>query len=197
MERLSELDATGAVLVGLVGLVALGVLGLATTLVRSTRVRRAELAAALEQSRAEVASLSRRVEELSEDVDRAGRAAAREREYVITSLTEVERAGHVTRLPGQITPAPGLGKALEEQLVGALARQDGSQVRGRAVDVVVRTVALGHGIRRALRPEIRDRAAAEAHVARRRSRRVRRQELREARRLLRVVRTHQQDEDVA
>jgi hypothetical protein len=84
-----------------------------------------------------------------------------------------------------------VGRVLQEQLVGALARQqDVSRLRARAVDVVVRTVALGAGVRRALSPDVLDRAAAEAHVARRRSRRERRRELREARRVVRGARDH-------
>ena len=62
-------------------------------------------------------------------------------------------------------------------------------MRDRAVDLAVQGVALAHGVRRALNPETLDRAAAEAHVARRRSRRVRRAEVREARRLVRHLRT--------
>jgi type II secretory pathway component PulM len=180
----------------------------ATLLVRSARARRARVTAQLEESRAEVALLGRRVEELSQEVLQARRLAGQERsdersqdrstvrEYVITSLA----AGATGAAPRSVATgadkAP-LGRVLEDQLVGSLARQqDRSALRRQVVDVVVRTVSLGHGVRRALRPDNLDRAAAEAHVARRRSRRIRRRELKEARRLLRVV-PHPHDEDVA
>ena len=73
--------------------------------------------------------------------------------------------------------------------MGVLARHQGvSSVHDRAVDLAVQGVALAHGVRRAVSPATLDRAAAEAHVARRRARRTRRAELREARRLVRHVR---------
>lgn len=191
MGPLTSSDVAGAVLVGLAAAV-LGVLTLvAVVLVRSARAQRAQLAAELDRSRSEVESLGRRVEALTEDVHRAGRVAARDREYVITSLADVERG----ELPGRLMPGrPPVAQTLESQLVDSLARaQGGSAVRARAVDLVVRTVSLSHGVRRALSPDNIDRAAAEAHIARRRSRRIRKRELREARRLLRVVRDHHED----
>jgi hypothetical protein len=123
--------------------------------------------------------------------------ADQDREYVITSLGDLDDGEHpaqVARLAA--APArPAVGMILEQQLVGALAKQrDQSLLRARAVDVVVRTVALGHGVRRALSPDVRDRAAAEAHVARRRSRRERKREEREARRLLRAVKAQARGE---
>jgi hypothetical protein len=210
MGPLTSSDVTGAALIGLGALVLLVLLVLTAVVVviRSGRARRAQQAAELDRSRAEVESLTRRVEELSQDVDRNRRAALEDREYVITSLAEAERgelrdrrtgAGRVVLSPnGPVPDRRPLGELVEDHLVAGLARnQDGSAFRSRAVDLVVRTVALGHGVRQALSPDNLDRAAAEAHVARRRSRRVRKRELREARRLLRVVRTHQRDEDVA
>ena len=207
MGPLAYIDVMSAVLIGVVALVVTALSACIALALRAARTRRAQLATELERSRSEVESLSRRVEELSHDVERAGTAAAQEREYVITSLAEAERAELGPRRTSRPTRQgrvmnsnhrPPVGRALEDQLVESLARhQDGSRRRSRTVQLVVRTVSLGHGVRRALAPDNLDRAAAEAHVVRRRSRRVRKRELREARRLLRVVRTREADEDVA
>jgi hypothetical protein len=186
---------TAALVAAVVAAVTLLVVSVA--LVRATRTTRAErerLDHELSTSRGEVAELSRRVAELSAEVT----ATRQDRDYVITSLagdaasSDREGAGAHPRpdeaalLPyDEERDRPSVGQVVEDQLVGMLARQDGSWLRARAVDVVVRTVALGHGVRRALSPDVLDRAAAEAHVARRRSRRDRRRELREARRLVR------------
>ncbi len=159
---------------------------------RAARQREERLAAEQARSQAELAALRRRLEELSDEVrlsDRMVRESRPHPEYLITSLA-----------PAGELPGPGvgvadrrragnseLGAAVEQRLVGALARRDGAG-SGRVVSLVLRTVALGHGVRRALSPDVLDRAAAEAHVARRRSRRNRRREMREARRLVRDVR---------
>jgi hypothetical protein len=134
-----------------------------------------------------MSSLHQRVEELSDEVVEARARADQDREYVITSLGDPDELA--LRPAGPAAPArPQVGELLEQRLVAELARhRDGSALRTRAVDVVVKVVALGHGVRRALSPDVVDRAAAEAHVARRRSRRSRKREEREARRLLRAV----------
>ncbi len=183
-------------------LLVTGLLGAAVAL-RRARVRdaslRAELGAELVRSRHEVADLADEVRRLSTEVEQARRAAvearaesrarAAEREYVITSLA----AGGDGALPGAVPlPRPPASQVLEEQVVRALAEHQGrSPLRARAVDAGIRVLATGHGVRQALRAENRDRAAAEAHVARRRSRRTRKQELREARRMVRAVRRAQ------
>jgi hypothetical protein len=157
--------------------------------VRAARRRRAALDVELARSRQEVETLSRKVAELSDDVVRARRAADQDREYVITSLTGEGRTAEPLE-PQRLLPAPHrvqVGRVLQDQLVEALARQPrGSALRDHAVQLVVRTVATGHGLRRALSPDVLDRAAAEAHVARRRSRRERRRQVRLARRLVRA-----------
>lgn len=158
---------------------------------RRSLARRAELARELAASQEAVRQLATRVEELSDDMVTTRRDA--ERAYLITSLSEHDAVldtaavRQVPRADRAATPRSAeVTRALEEQLVATLARQRAvSGVRARAVDVAVRTVALGHGVRRALQPEVLDRASAEAHIARRRSRRLRKRELREARRLLR------------
>ena len=171
-------------------------------LLRGVRRRRASLDAELSRSRAEAEALNRRVEELADEVRRARRAAEQDREYVITSLTGDQGADASLpgtavdrRVPGSTKPP--VGRVLEDHLVGALARQpQGSPVRARAVELVVRTVSVGHGLRRALSPDVLDRAAAEAHVARRRSRRERRREIRQARQQVRAA-ASDRDQEVA
>lgn len=165
---------------------------------RSVRSRQL-LEAQLAQSRQEVSELARAVAGLSRQVESAQRAGVAEREYVITTLAEAAGVAELGA-PGQsfaqpsIRPVTGAAvvEVLEEQAVSRLAEVDTSRPWGaRLADAGVKALALGHGVRRALSEENRDRAAAEAHVARRRSRRTRRQELREARRLLRALRAQQ------
>ena len=157
---------------------------------RAGRARREALAADLARSRADVDALSRRVTDLADELRETRRAAAADHEYVITSLGgEIEpTVVDALLLPqrGLVQRRVELGRLLEDRLVHTLSRRSSwSAVRLR--DAAVRTVALGHGVRRALSPDILDRAAAESQVARRRSRRNRRRELRDARRLLRSV----------
>lgn len=105
-------------------------------------------------------------------------------------LAVAPSSGAFSRTARTAGPAQVLAAAVETHVVAALARQQGvSAIRDRAVDLGVQGVALAHGVRRALSAETLDRAAAEAHVARRRSRRVRRAEVREARRLVRHLRS--------
>jgi hypothetical protein len=169
--------------------VAATALVVTVALLRSARAERERLDRELLASRDQVAELGRRVTELSQEVGETRRAAAADHDYVITTLG----GGSGERPPllpyDGAADRPAVGRVLQDQLVGALARhQDGSRLRARAVDLAVRTVALGAGVRRALSPDVLDRAAAEAHVARRRSRRDRRRELREARRVVRGAR---------
>ena len=161
---------------------------------RTTRRRREAFDAALDRSRHEVELLSRKVTELSDEVVRARRTADQDREYVITSLgsesgtalgAATAEGGRPLARPATESGRQPVSRALEDQLVEALARQPRtSRVRARAVDLAVRSVAFGHGVRRALSADVLDRAAAEAHVARRRSRRERRRQLRDARRVV-------------
>jgi hypothetical protein len=168
---------------------------------RRSAQRRSTLDAELARSRDEVQLLCRKVDELSDDVARARRAAEQDREYVITSLGgERESGGPFTQDLALPSSRPALGKQVEDRLVAALSRQSTtSPVRVRAVAAAVRVVAVAHGVRRAMAPDVLDRAAAEAHVARRRSRRDRRRQERQARRLVRAVSTmeRERDQDVA
>jgi hypothetical protein len=157
---------------------------------RRTRVRaaaeRAALQDGLQRSQEQVEALSRRVEDLGDEVRTAQQAtdlAAADREYVITTLHQATLS---TDEPAQ--PLAHVPLHVEERLVEGLGRIDRASLVGRrVVEAGVSVIATVHGVRRALQAEHLDRAAAEAHVARRRSRRQRRQELREAKRLLRAV----------
>lgn len=167
---------------------------LAAVLVRRARRRRTDLDAALVRSRDEVEALSLKLEELSEEVARSRRTAELDREYVITSLGNGEPSGALDHADRAAPPPPAanpratrrqpVSKVLEDQLVETLARTPRrSALQSRGVELVVRAVSLGHGVRRALSPDVLDRASAEAQVARRRSRRDRRRELRDLRRV--------------
>ena len=162
-----------------------GLLGLRRTRVRAA-AERAALQDGLQRSQEQVEALSRRVEDLSDEVRTAQQAtdlAAADREYVITTLHQATLS---TDEPAQ--PLTHVPLHVEERLVEGLGRIDRASLVGRrVVEAGVSVIATVHGVRRALQAEHLDRAAAEAHVARRRSRRQRRQELREAKRLLRAV----------
>lgn len=165
----------------------------AALVVRSERVRRRATDAELARAMRQVEDLGRRLDEVSTEVAMSRQVARpADREYVITTIGELEDTDEEApeRARYLPAPAPAPGRLLEQRLLDTLQRhRGGDAVRRRAVAAAVKVVATSHGVRRALRPEVRDRAAAEAYVARRRSRRARRQELREARRLLRVVRS--------
>lgn len=187
----TQVVSPGAALLACAGLAAF--LLVAGWLLVAVRRRRAALDAELARSRDEVVSLSRKVEELADEVVRARRSAEIDREYVITSLAgdqvvAAPPAGNAAEQLARGPARPPVGRLVEERLVDALSRtpQD-SPVRVRAVELVVRAVSVGHGLRRALSPDVLDRAAAEAHVARRRSRRQRRREIRRARQLVRAL----------
>lgn len=187
-------------------LLAVGVV--VALVLRGERSRRRQLDAELTLARSEVGALVQRLDEVSAEIAEARRSSvadrAAEREYVITTIGEVDLTDAQAAEAGRFTaaPPPSASRLMEERLVEALSRQrEGSRLRSSTVTVAVKVAAASHGVRRALRPEVRDRAAAEAYVARRQSRRARRHELREARRLLRVVRSREAstaaDEDAA
>ncbi len=168
--------------------------------------RRERLEEELAGSRADLATLGRRLDDLGREVLEARQAAERvaarseelttrpEREFVITSLAETEPA------PGGVpaaTTRPRPSSVLEDRLVLAAGRRAGSPSGAAATRLLVGAASLGHGVRRALSPDVRDRAAVEASVARRRSRRDRKRELREARRVLRTVQERPSGKHVA
>lgn len=185
----------------LAALGGLGVLAAAAVVagwlaVRRARTSRQVVQRQLAESRGEVDRLAEQVERLAAEVSGGRQPADVDHEYVITTLAHAHRAaseaGAAEARPRWTREQRGPGGLVEEQAVARLAQVDTSTPLGaRAADLALRALALGHGVRRALSQENRDRAFAAAHVARRRSRRARRAELREARRLVRAVRDRQ------
>ena len=183
-------------------LVALVLLSRRATAERAGRQR---LEQELAGARTDVAALGRRLDDLGHEVlearETAERAAAGSaqlaahpgQDFVITSLGHPDPVPHSS---GQVTVrrAPSV---LEERLVQVAGRHGGSRPGAAATHLLVRAAALGHGVRRALSPDVLDRAAAEATVARRRSRRDRKRELREARRMLQTVQERPSGKHVA
>ena len=192
---------TPALILGVGAAVVAALVVLALVLAsRRDRRSRLHLEQQLAGSRREMDQLVEQVEHLAAEVADRSRRAADDHEYVITTLTEAAqvtgRSADDLRTLGRSGAAPdpvvSASRALEEQAVARLSTLDTSTRLGVLLTSGgVKAVALGHGLRRALTRDNIDRAAAEAHVARRRSRRTRRQELREARRLLRAMRAQQ------
>lgn len=198
----------GPELIVVVAASVLAVGAVVALVLRGERSRRRQVDAELAVARRHVDALEQRLDQVSEEIAEAKRGSvldrAAEREYVITTIGEVDLTDAPAAEAARLVPPlpPSAGRLLEERLVEALSRQrEGSRLRSSTAKVAVKMAAASHGVRRAIRPEVRDRAAAEAYVARRQSRRARRQELREARRLLRVVRSREaspaSDEDAA
>lgn len=173
----------GLLLGGLVA--ALLVVLVVTGRVRAAARRdREAMVAELVRSQARLEALDEQVAVLSGAVAEARASAEEARRssgYVITALAPREEF-----LPA---PVPPTSRLVEERVVDLLARDSRPSIRhDRVVAVAVRTLALGHGLRRTLSADVLDRAAAAAHIARRRSRRERRRDEKEARRLVRQVR---------
>jgi hypothetical protein len=143
--------------------------------------QQAELQAELVAARGDVQALTERVEALAAEVDQARRAAqqARRREvepFVITGVVEVPRT--------EVAPR-------EAQLVRAIEEGRPQWVPARPLhEVLVKSVALGHGVRGALSAEKRDRILLEMRAEVRRSRRQRKAELKAMRKYLRERRKH-------
>jgi HAMP domain-containing protein len=130
--------------------------------------------------RRELAEAQARLEELTHQVEAATAPPApvpsadavvpAEREYVITAVGELD--GARPRQPEQRAGAP------------IAAREFASVALGESL---VRVVALGYGVRRALSAENRNRIGFEVRREVRRSRKQRRRDLKEAKRVLRTV----------
>ncbi len=125
------------------------------------RRERERTAAELARTRAEAADLRARVEALAA----ANRTAAEAQEFVITRLGEEPEEAD---LPASSdTPAQRIDGKLFVDLV--------------ARETVVRAAALGHGVRRALAPEVRNRIRFEMKREVKRSRKARKDEYRRVR----------------
>jgi hypothetical protein len=140
------------VLIGCIAAVLLVLAGLLALVLRSRAESRRQLAAAL----AETAALSRRLDELSEQLEQAvesDRARAEELAYVITDAGEPRPEPNV---PDRLVLSATVGEPL------------------------VKVVSFGHGVRRALSPESRNRIWFEMRREVRRARKQRRREMKEA-----------------
>ena len=173
------------------------------------RTRRERLEQELTQARTDVVALGRRLDELGEDVVEARRTAERaeatsdrltsrpDREFVITSLGDADDPGSGAAVSSRVPRPRRPAAVVEERLVEAVSRHTTTPSGVVAARLLVQAAAVGHGVRRAFAPEVLDRAVAEATVARRRSRRDRKRELREARRVLRTVQERPSGKHVA
>lgn len=163
------MDTALMVTLGTAAAVLLVVLAMLLSVLAGRRRLRRELA----ESQARLEELTRRVEAATAPPAPAPPGDAvvpAEREYVITAVGE----------PGGAQP-----RSQEQRAVAPVsARQFASVALGESL---VRVVALGYGVRRALSAENRNRIAFEVRREVRRSRKQRRRDLKEAKRVLRTV----------
>jgi hypothetical protein len=159
---------------------------LAAVALRASRRERRRLAAQVDAAHADVEALRERVEELSRRLA-GGQPAANAREapheFVITSLPDGRLRG---TLAAEDEPEPA-GTPLS-------AGQFASVALGESL---VRVLSLGYGVRRALSAENRNRIRFEMRREVKRSRRQRRHDLKEAKRLLRADQRGDIAEDAA
>ena len=151
-----------------------------------TLAGRRRVEAELRAARVEMAALTRRLEEVSSAS--AGRTAAEAEEpddvagtgrFLITSL--------VDDLPaGSVAPVDSAGALPVQRFLSVAAGES-----------LVRLVSLGYGVRRALSPHNRNRIRFEMRQEVRRSRRRRRDEVKEARRLVRARQAGLAQDDAA
>ena len=157
---------------------------LAAVALRASRRERRRLAAQVDAAHADVEALRERVEELSRRLA-GGQPAANAREaheFVITSLPD----GRLRGTHAEDEPEPA-GTPLS-------AGQFASVALGESL---VRVLSLGYGVRRALSAENRNRIRFEMRREVKRSRRQRRHDLKEAKRLLRADQRGDIAEDAA
>ena len=172
-----------ALLMTLAAAAVVVVLGLAVVLVVVLTGRR-RLHAELDASRADIAALRARVDDLSRDVDDA--AAAREvrvaQEYLITSLPDGSTRTDVA-VPDE---HPDIVHPMS-------SREFASVALGESL---VRVVSFGHGVRRALSAENRNRIRFEMRREVKRARKQRRRDAKEAKRQQRAQQAAGQHDDL-
>jgi hypothetical protein len=145
--------------------------------VRSGRRSRAELQHQLVAAREDVLALTDRLEAVAAEVVQARRIA--EEQVARKELASFVITGVVAEPDGVTTPR-------EAQLVHAIEAGTPHWVPAKPLrEALVRTVALGHGVRRALSPDKRDRILLEMRAEVRRSRRQRKAEMKAVRKYLR------------
>lgn len=142
-------------------------------LARAARLRRVQLVHQLADAQADVEALRRRIETISDEVAEARRSADRR------ELEPVVVTGIVQEAELDTTPR-------EAQLVQAIEASRPQWVPARPLrEALIRSVSLGHGLRRALAPDMRDRILLEVRAEVRRSRRQRKAELKAVKKYLR------------
>lgn len=169
-----------------VAAVATALVAGAAALQASRRDRR-RLAAQLESAQADVEALRARVEEVCSRLNdgTSGGAGPEAHEFVITSLPDGTLRG--TLAPSDDEPTTTVSSQLT-------AGQFASVALGESL---VRVLSLGYGVRRALSAENRNRIRFEMRREVKRSRRQRRHDLKEAKRLLRADQRGDIAEDAA
>jgi hypothetical protein len=158
-----------ALLVALGGIAALLLILVVVLLVAVTSARR-RLDRELDTAQADVAALRARLEELSSRPDTSSAAAGPSlpTEYLITDAgisTDASTGGH---------SAAGHGTTSGDRVV----------LSATLGEPLVKILAFGHGVRRALSAENRNRIAFEMRREVKRSRKQRRRDLRQARRMV-------------
>lgn len=149
---------------------------------RRGRAERAELAGRLDELRAEVRALAaKRQSARDRDRDRRAGGGAGASEYLITRLgADLDYQDADYQDPGNDDPdrddGPGEGRLVSNRVL--LSATFG--------EPLVKALAFGHGLRRAASPESRNRIGFEVRREVRRSRKVRRREMREAWRSMRA-----------
>lgn len=179
---------------GVVAVLALAVVALAWSALRTARTLRrttaaqADAVAELERLRAELAAHPTPPEPTTSSATSPSPTTSSRAEYLITSvLTDAERS--TLSLPARGEAAPGAGD-LPTRVVDA--RQFTTMAVGESL---VRLFTVSHGVRRALSAESRNRAGFAMRREVRRSRKHRRQELREVRRHLHAEQRSRLDAD--
>ena len=161
------------------GAAVLAALGTCLLLVRGSRRNRAELRAELSAARDDVRHLTDRLEALTAEVAETHRAA------VERSVQQEVAPFVITGLVADTEPEPD-GVQREAEIVHAIAASSPRWVPATPLrEALIRTVSLGHGVRRALSPDNRDRIVLEMRAEVRRSRRQRKAEMKAVRRYLR------------
>lgn len=147
--------------------------------IRAGRRRRAELQRQLMAAREDVLALTRRLDELTAHVEEQAQAHARYLEQLAEQSVEPHVITELEATPVDSTPR-------EAKIVQAIESGRPEWVPARPLrESLIKTVALAHGVRRALSPDNRDRIRLEMQAEVRRSRRLRRAELKAVRRYLR------------
>lgn len=154
-------------LAALLAALVAGLAALAWALFVALRRERERAAAELARTRSEAAELRARVEALAAQAALAGRAAhAEPEEFVITHLGE----------PDEDELGPGDDTRIDRRLFADLVLRES----------LVKAAALGHGVRRALAPETRNRIRFEMKREVKRSKRARKDEYRRVREEIRA-----------